>query len=205
MADTKKRKNNHERQNESITEYIRGFLRSKIPFEIDHVWWSTQSAGITVSGVWREEWQHSVQNLVEPMYQLLLRGGKRWRPLSMMLTGLSFGLKLDDILVLASLVEIPHNASLIVDDIEDASPLRRGKPAMHVLYGEDNAINSANFAYFLPLTELDTLNIDPSVHVKLYQAWHLGMRRVHLGQALDITWHNSDIIPKKKNMRLWLS
>ncbi|NIZ40985.1 polyprenyl synthetase family protein [Entomospira entomophila] len=174
------------------------FLRSKIPFEIDSAWWNAQSDGITVNGVWREEWKHSIQNLVEPMNELLLRGGKRWRPLSMMLTGLSLGLKMDDILILASLVEIPHNASLIVDDIEDSSPLRRGKPAMHVLFGEDNAINSANFAYFLPLTELDKLEVDLNIHLKLYQAWHLGMRRVHLGQAIDITWHNSDIIPTKE-------
>lgn len=76
--------------------------------------------------------------------------GKRWRALSTVLLGLTYGLSLETLLDLAVLVEIPHNASLIVDDIEDKSSVRRGESAVHLIYGEDNAINSANFGYFYP-------------------------------------------------------
>lgn len=40
-----------------------------------------------------------------------------------------------------------HHASLLLDDIEDDSPLRRGKPTAHRIFGHSQTINSANFLY----------------------------------------------------------
>lgn len=42
-----------------------------------------------------------------------------------------------------------HNASLLVDDIEDGSHLRRGIPVAHSIYGVPTTINTANYVYFL--------------------------------------------------------
>ncbi|KAF8554836.1 terpenoid synthase [Imleria badia] len=50
-------------------------------------------------------------------------------------------------------VELLHNASLLVDDIEDDSELRRGKPVAHKIYGVPQTINSANYVYFLAYQE----------------------------------------------------
>lgn len=52
---------------------------------------------------------------------------------------------------IATIIELIHNGSLIVDDIEDGSDLRRGKPCVHKIYGEDIAINAGNAIYFLPI------------------------------------------------------
>lgn len=52
------------------------------------------------------------------------------------------------------LIELLHCASLIIDDIEDGSIQRRGKPCSHSVYGIDYAINAANLMYFLPVTKL---------------------------------------------------
>ncbi|CAN0467574.1 unnamed protein product, partial [Ectocarpus sp. 12 AP-2014] len=41
-----------------------------------------------------------------------------------------------------------HNASLLVDDIEDNSKLRRGVPVAHSIYGVASTINTANYVYF---------------------------------------------------------
>jgi geranylgeranyl diphosphate synthase, type I len=38
-----------------------------------------------------------------------------------------------------------------VDDIEDGSDLRRGRPCVHKIYGDDIAINAGNSIYFLPI------------------------------------------------------
>jgi geranylgeranyl pyrophosphate synthase len=103
---------------------------------------------------------------------------------------------------LSSLVELPHNASLIVDDIEDNSTLRRGEVAMHLLFGQDVAINSANFAYFSPSVLLQNLSIDPLVKLQLYDLWLLGLRRVHLGQGLDIAWHSSKTVPSVADYKI---
>jgi octaprenyl-diphosphate synthase len=85
---------------------------------------------------------------------------------------------------------------LIHDDIEDNSDERRGKPAVHLLYGMDTAINSGSFLYFLPSRCIDLWNAPAEKKLALYQTWSEYLRRVHLGQAMDISWHrNADAIP----------
>ena len=137
--------------------------------------------------------------LAEPGRDLFSRGGKRWRPLLMTLICEALGG--GEISVpLVPLVEFSHNASLIHDDIEDNSDERRGKPAVHIIYGIDSAINSGSFLYFLPLTCIDSWaeqnNIDAKIIIKVYALWGKYMRKLHLGQAMDIHWHRHfDSIP----------
>jgi octaprenyl-diphosphate synthase len=94
-------------------------------------------------------------------------------------------------LPLTPLVEFPHNASLIHDDIEDNSDERRGKPAVHLLYGTDTAINSGAFMYFLPLACLSAWEspADTALKNQIWTIWASHMRALHLGQSMDIAWH----------------
>ena len=50
----------------------------------------------------------------------------------------------------AEAVEFIHAGSLIVDDIEDGSPVRRGRPALHLRHGMPVALNAGNWLYFWP-------------------------------------------------------
>jgi octaprenyl-diphosphate synthase len=86
-------------------------------------------------------------------------------------------------------VELPHNASLIHDDIEDNSDERRGRAAVHILYGTDTAINAGCFLYFLPLGCIEAWDAPPELRNQVYRLWGEYMRRLHLGQAMDIAWH----------------
>lgn len=52
---------------------------------------------------------------------------------------------------IAALCEIVHNGTLLVDDIEDSSTVRRNKPCVHLLFGTDVAINAGNFMYYAPM------------------------------------------------------
>jgi geranylgeranyl pyrophosphate synthase len=52
------------------------------------------------------------------------------------------------------LSELIHTGSLIIDDIQDQSELRRGRPSLYRTYGIDVAINAGNTLYFLPFVEL---------------------------------------------------
>jgi octaprenyl-diphosphate synthase len=136
--------------------------------------------------------------LTRPGRDLISRGGKRWRPLLMTLVCESLGGG-DAALPLAPLVEFSHNASLIHDDIEDNSDERRGRPAVHILYGVDAAINGGCFLYFLPLRCIETWGeglageLPPAVLAerknRIYALWGEYMRKLHLGQAMDIHWH----------------
>jgi len=139
--------------------------------------------------------------LTAPGKDLLSRGGKRWRPLLMTLVCEALGGG-DAALPLVPLVEFCHNASLIHDDIEDNSDERRGKPAVHIIHGVDAAINSGCFLYFLPLACIDSWAANLSgqaahdYRASVYALWAAYLRRLHLGQAMDIHWHrNFDLIP----------
>jgi octaprenyl-diphosphate synthase len=129
-----------------------------------------------------------LRSLTAPGWDLLNRGGKRWRPLLLNLVCETLGGG-DEALPLVPLVELPHNASLIHDDIEDSSDTRRGKPAVHILYGIDTAINGGAFLYFLSLSCLDSWDAPAELKARVYALWGEHMRRLHQGQAMDIHWH----------------
>jgi octaprenyl-diphosphate synthase len=144
-------------------------------------------------------------SLTQAGRDLVSRGGKRWRPLLMTLVCESLGGG-DAALPLTPLVELCHNASLIHDDIEDNSEMRRGKPAVHILYGVDAAINGGCFLYFLPLRCIEAWGeglegqAAPEILAerknRIYALWGEYMRKLHLGQAMDIHWHrNFDSLP----------
>jgi len=87
----------------------------------------------------------------EPIWDILDRGGKRWRPALFLLVCEALGKKAEDYLDFAIIPEVIHNGTLIIDDIEDASDLRRGKPCTYKVYGMDIAVNAGNTMYYLPL------------------------------------------------------
>ena len=88
---------------------------------------------------------------------------------------------------LASIVEVVHAGSLIVDDIEDESPTRRGRPALHVNYGVPTALNAGNWLYFWAYALVESLDLGPHVELGLYRRLSHTMARCHEGQALDLT------------------
>lgn len=94
------------------------------------------------------------RSLSDPIYDLLDRGGKRWRPALCFITAEIFGRPVEDVYDIAAAIELIHNGTLVVDDIEDSSPVRRNKPCVHLLYGVDVSINAGNFMYFAPIEYL---------------------------------------------------
>jgi octaprenyl-diphosphate synthase len=128
-----------------------------------------------------------METLLAPPRELLYRGGKRWRPLLMTLVCETLGGG-DAAIPLSPIVEFSHNASLIHDDIEDESDERRGKPAIHKIFGTDIAINAGSFFYFLASACIESFAKNKEL---IYKLWQDNMRRLHLGQSMDINWHRN--------------
>jgi geranylgeranyl diphosphate synthase type I len=76
-----------------------------------------------------------------PVWDLLDRGGKRIRPAMAFLASECVGGRREEAAGAAAAVELLHNMTLVHDDIEDQSELRRGKPCIHITYGVPIAIN----------------------------------------------------------------
>lgn len=130
--------------------------------------------------------------LSEPIWNLLDRGGKRWRPTLMLLVAEAVGKDPENVKDLVVISEVVHNGSLMVDDIEDSSELRRGKPCIHKIYGVDVAVNAGNSMYFLPLLALikNKEKYCKETLLKAFEIYAQEMINIHVGQAYDIYWHS---------------
>lgn len=145
-----------------------------------------------------------IQNLIEPNKELISLGGKRWRPLLMILCYEMASenhkplVSADEVYDLTPLVEFVHTASLIHDDIEDNADLRRGKPAAHITYGLDTSLNAGSWLYFLAPVCINKSSLTDQEKLLLYKVYTEELRRLHLGQAMDIYWHrNPDVFPSQ--------
>jgi geranylgeranyl pyrophosphate synthase len=83
-------------------------------------------------------------------------------------------------------VEMLHAGSLIVDDIEDGSPTRRGGRSIHHIYGVPVALNAANWLYFWPAHLIGNIDLAADAQLELYQRYHRTLLRAHFGQAIDV-------------------
>ena len=143
----------------------------------------------------------SFAGLIPPCTDLISRGGKRWRPLLLVLCAEAGAVQTgrtltEQVYALTPLVEFAHTASLIHDDIEDAADKRRGEPAIHIRYGIDTALNAGSWLYFQAPCCIETAQLSPDLKLALYTLYTAQIRRLHLGQALDIEWHkNNEKLP----------
>jgi len=131
------------------------------------------------------------KTVAEPFWEFLDRGGKRWRPALFLLICEALGADSDEFLDFAVIPEIIHNGTLIADDVEDQSDLRRGKPCTYRLFGLDIAINLSNLMFFLPMLALiaNKKKISSEKTNRLYEIYIQEMVNLSLGQGIDIAWH----------------
>lgn len=84
------------------------------------------------------------KELYDPANYMLSLGGKRLRPVLVLMAHEMFGGNAEDALSAALAVEVFHNFTLVHDDIMDKAPLRRGKPTVHKKWDETVAILSGD-------------------------------------------------------------
>ena len=144
----------------------------------------------------------------EPIWDMLDRGGKRWRPALFLLICEALGKKEDYCLDFSIIPEVIHNGTLVIDDIEDSSDLRRGKPCSYKIYGIDIAVNVGNAMYYLPLLSLmeKSVNLPAETLCNVYEVYVQEMINLSMGQAMDIAWHrgiaNADILAEEDYLQM---
>ena len=133
----------------------------------------------------------------KPIWDLLDRGGKRFRPILTCICAEAVGGKWEDGLKVAPMVELIHNGTLMQDDVEDDSQARRGQPCTHLKFGVDTAVNTGTIMYFWPMAKIVTneFNLDDDKKLKIYGLYVREMLRVCSGQVWDIAWHNGGFTP----------
>ncbi|KAI9735444.1 MAG: geranylgeranyl pyrophosphate synthetase [Claussenomyces sp. TS43310] len=92
--------------------------------------------------------------------------------------------------IISKVVGMLHTASLLVDDVEDGSLLRRGLPVTHSIFGTAQTINSANYVYFCALQELQKLGNPEAITIYTEELINL-----HRGQGMDLFWRDTLTCP----------
>lgn len=113
---------------------------------------------------------------------------------SQMIASFNVWLKVPDtsLSVITKVVGMLHTASLLVDDVEDSSELRRGVPVAHNIFGTAQTINSANYVYFCALQELLKLQ-----NPRLIEIYTEELLNLHRGQGMDLFWRDTLTCPNE--------
>lgn len=91
---------------------------------------------------------HSDVGLVENIgHYLVEAGGKRLRPLLVLLCTKALGCQDENRLALAAIIEFIHTATLLHDDVVDVSALRRGRPTANAQWGNAPSVLVGDFLY----------------------------------------------------------
>jgi octaprenyl-diphosphate synthase len=95
----------------------------------------------------RQQLSSEVDRIGEIGRYLLLSGGKRIRPILLLLTARLAGYSGDRIFPLSAMIEFMHTATLLHDDVIDHSHLRRGHPTVNSRWGNSLSILVGDFLY----------------------------------------------------------
>lgn len=128
--------------------------------------------------------------LYEPIRYIMSLGGKRMRPVLVLLSSRLFN---DDVSIAvegALAIETFHNFTLIHDDIMDNAPLRRGKDTVHIRWGINNAILSGDV--MMVESNRHLTNLDASVLKPVLTCFNDTANGVCEGQQLDMEFEQRD-------------
>jgi len=141
-----------------------------------------------------------VSKSIHPTYEkalqeMLIAGGKRFRPALLLGVVEAYNsFMLDGARHAAFAIEFFHTYSLIHDDLPamDDSPLRRGKPTLHVVYDEVTAILVGDALNTYSFEVLSNAPFSDYTRVKLIRelATNGGLNGMVLGQAIDCYFEN---------------
>lgn len=130
------------------------------------------------------------RNLYEPISYILGLGGKRLRPLLVLITTEIFDTDFRKALDAALAVEVFHNFSLVHDDIMDDAPVRRGETTVHEKWDINTGILSGDAMLIMAYQLFE--NYEPPVFRQLAMLFSKTALEVCEGQQYDVDFESRD-------------
>uniref|UniRef100_UPI0035CD3D5D Fusicoccadiene synthase n=1 Tax=Phomopsis amygdali TaxID=1214568 RepID=UPI0035CD3D5D len=90
-------------------------------------------------------------------------------------------------------VRVLHNSSLLLDDFQDNSPLRRGKPSTHNIFGSAQTVNTATYSIIKAIGQIMEFSAGESVQEVMNSIMILFQ-----GQAMDLFWTYNGHVPSEE-------
>jgi geranylgeranyl diphosphate synthase, type II len=126
----------------------------------------------------------SPATLYDPAQYILGIGGKRVRPVCVLMGNELFDDIKEDAYHVAAAIELFHNFTLIHDDIMDKAPLRRGMQTVHTKYGEPTALLAGDATFVQSYVKLSA--IQPTLLQEVMPLFNRTALEVCEGQQLDM-------------------
>lgn len=140
-----------------------------------------------------QEFTQSPTTLYEPINYIMQLGGKRLRPVLLLMAYQLYKDQVSPALPAAYAIEVFHNFSLVHDDIMDEAPLRRGKPTVHSTYGTNAGILSGDVMMIYAYDFLLKYTV-PTQTVALLKTFTKVAIEVCEGQQMDMNFEEqSDV------------
>lgn len=134
------------------------------------------------------QYTRTPKGLYEPIEYTLSLGGKRIRPVLMLM---AYNLYHEDVASIygpATAIEIYHNHTLLHDDLMDRSDLRRGKPTVHKVWNDNTAVLSGDAMLILAFRHLTA---SPAEHLKeVMELFSLTALEICEGQQMDMDFES---------------
>ncbi|MEM4331931.1 MAG: polyprenyl synthetase family protein [Candidatus Micrarchaeia archaeon] len=141
-------------------------------------------------------------SVYELAWDFLNRGGKRIRPYLLLTSVEAFNGNPEDALEIAAGIEIFHNFTLVHDDIEDNSEMRRGKPCLHISYGIPLAINAGDGMFAHVFKSLKESRLTPYQKDRIIGMFAEAFIGVVDGQGYEIGWIENNMWDISEKMYL---
>ncbi|MFB6257427.1 MAG: polyprenyl synthetase family protein, partial [Flavobacteriales bacterium] len=138
--------------------------------------------------------------LYSPIAHMLSMGGKRLRPVALMIAAEMFGGNADKALPGGVGVELFHNFTLMHDDLMDEAPLRRGKETVHNRYGRNMAILAGDAMLVKAYQEMGKL--EPSKLPKILEDFDRVALEVCEGQRADMEFEERTDVEVDEYLRM---
>ena len=142
------------------------------------------------------------KGLYEASRYLVEAGGKRLRPVMLLLAAEAVGAEAKKLASAALSIELIHNFTLIHDDIMDNAELRRGKQAVHMIWGISGAILAGDTLYS---KAFQTLGMTPVEAGRLIAALNVLSRTATYiceGQWMDLEFEARDDVSEIEYMTM---
>ena len=133
-----------------------------------------------------------LESLYKPIEYALSAGGKRIRPVLVLMGADAFGDKAAEAIRPAVGIEMFHNFTLLHDDVMDNSDVRRGRPTVHKKYNANTAILSGDT--MLTLATGYVADVEATKLREVLDTFNRMAIDVYEGQQLDMDFENADNI-----------
>ena len=149
------------------------------------------------------DWDYSREpkGLYEPIRYVLSLGGKRIRPVLMLMAYNLYKEEVDSVLPVAVGLETYHNYTLLHDDLMDKADMRRNKPTVHKVWNENTAILSGDTMLVLAYQQMCHID-NPVLLKKVLDIFTEMALEIGEGQQYDMEFETRDDVTEEEYIEM---